>query len=83
MDCCSNNKSDSKVIKIEGQLCYCFNYTKDQFISVISNGSEQKLVEEIKSKMKDPGCFCETSNPSRKCCLKDVNSFIKSIKSNY
>lgn len=78
MDCCSNNRSDSKAIKVEGQLCYCFNYTEEQFRSAISSGTDQKLVEEIKNKMKDPGCFCETSNPSGKCCLKDIYSFINS-----
>lgn len=80
MECCSNKKSSIKAIKIEGQLCYCFNYTEDQFRFAISSSSEQKLVEEIKSKMKDPGCFCETSNPSGKCCLKDIYSFIDSEK---
>lgn len=48
MDCCSNNRSDSKAIKVEGQLCYCFNYTEEQFRSAISSGTDQKLVEEIK-----------------------------------
>ena len=38
------------------------------------------FVDDIKSKMKSPGCFCETANPSGKCCLSDVQAFIKALK---
>lgn len=57
-------------------LCYCFKYTKNDFVAVIKIGKEKELVKEIKKKMKVPGCFCETANPSGKCCLNDVNNFI-------
>lgn len=35
-----------------------------------------KVLNEIKAKMKDPGCFCKTANPSGKCCLGDVKKVI-------
>lgn len=83
MSCCNkNNKSDdSKKAKvIPGRLCYCFNYSKEDFrISILEN-RESSLIKDIQSKMKDPGCFCETSNPSGKCCLLDIKEFIEKNK---
>lgn len=74
--CCNKNSSnDAKTIL--GKLCYCFDYSEKDFIKAISENKESELLNDIKSKMKDPGCFCETANPSGKCCLADINKFIK------
>ena len=80
MVCCSNKKIKSKAKKIDGQLCYCFNYKEKDFQSAIENNREQILIEEIKSKMINPGCFCETSNPTGKCCLNDIKNFINQVR---
>lgn len=77
MDCCSKSNSVKKPRKIEGKLCYCFNYTENQFLLAIRDYNENKLINEIKRKMKSHGCFCEKSNPSGKCCLKDITKFVK------
>lgn len=78
--CCDNGKTnEAKVIK--GRLCYCFKYSEDDFRAAISGNNESELVNAIKAKMKDPGCFCETANPSGKCCLADINKCIKEEKS--
>lgn len=62
------------------KLCYCFNYSKDDFELAIVNGRENELIEEIKGKMKNPGCSCSTMNPSGKCCLGDIDLFIEMKK---
>ena len=80
MDCCLSKKNTSKAKKIDGQLCYCFNSKEKDFQSAIENNREQILIDEIKSKMKNPGCFCETSNPTGKCCLNDIKNFINQVR---
>ncbi len=81
MGCCNNNAEKKEKAKvIPGRLCYCFKYSEGDFRVAISQNKESDLLDDIKSKMKDPGCFCETANPSGKCCLADINKFIKEEK---
>lgn len=83
-DCC-NDKSDATSIafdtnNLEELICYCFKYSKMQLYDATMEGRESLIITDIKKKMKDPGCFCETANPSKKCCLADIDAFIKSVK---
>jgi hypothetical protein len=83
-DCCSKN-NDEKAQKVDlenlgGLICYCFKKSKKELFDAVKNGEENLIVDDIKSKMKNPGCFCEKSNPSGKCCLADVQAFIKKAK---
>lgn len=81
MKCCNKDSKDSPQAKvILGRLCYCFKYSEDDFKSALNEGKETELIEEIKSKMKDLGCFCEKANPSGKCCLMDIQKFIEKSK---
>lgn len=83
MKCCDskNKKNDQKAdFNLEGLICYCFNHSKKELFDAIKNGVEESIIQEIKAKMIDPGCFCETANPSGKCCLGDIHSFIKQAK---
>tara|TARA_R110000868_G_scaffold132380_2_gene343111 strand:- start:40211 stop:40420 length:210 start_codon:yes stop_codon:yes gene_type:complete len=58
-------------------ICFCFNYSKLEFEKAIKEGREDLIIEDIKAKIKDPGCSCKTLNPSGKCCLPDIAKFIK------
>lgn len=83
-DCCSpkNSKNVNLVDleNLEGLICYCFKKSKQELFDAVNNGTEIVFVDDIKSKMKNPGCFCETANPSGKCCMNDVQVFIQSAK---
>jgi hypothetical protein len=84
-DCCTNENENGKKIKfdldkLDGLICYCFNHSKKELYNAVKSRKEDIIVTDIKEKMKDPGCFCETSNPTGKCCLKDVLAFIKAVK---
>jgi len=81
MDCCDNNKKSNIKVSFEGLICFCFKHSKKELFDAINNNSEETIVEDIKAKMKNPGCFCEKSNPSGKCCMADVKAFIKQVKS--
>ena len=79
-DCCSNNKSTIDINDRTGLICYCFQKSKQELFEAVKAGTEKEVVDDIKAKMKDPGCFCEKSNPSGKCCLADVTAFIKAAQ---
>lgn len=65
---------------LDVKTCYCFNITKGDIVDEIKSTGDCNVVEIIKAKMKDPGCFCETSNPQGACCLANNISFIKEAK---
>jgi len=60
--------------------CYCFGWTKEKIRAQLQESGETNALEEIKEKMEDPGCSCETLNPSGGCCLGDNTKVIKEIK---
>jgi len=62
-------------------LCYCFHWSKENIQKELEISGNTKALEEIKAKMKDPGCSCEILNPSGGCCLADVQKFIHEAKS--
>jgi NAD(P)H-nitrite reductase large subunit len=84
MSCCDKSKKEKVNIEFnkEGLICYCFKHSKQELFDAIQSGNEKDILDDIKSKMKDPGCFCETANPSGKCCLADNMAYIKHFKSN-
>lgn len=61
-------------------VCYCFDWTKEKIRAELQESKETTALEDIKAKMKDPGCSCEILNPSGGCCLTDVTKAIKEIK---
>ena len=60
-------------------LCYCFGWSKEKIKEQIEASGTTNALEDIKAKMKNSGCSCETLNPSGGCCLGDVSRVIKEI----
>lgn len=60
-------------------LCYCFDWTKEKIRAQLQASGETNALEDIKAKMQNPGCSCETLNPSGECCLGDVSKAIKEL----
>lgn len=57
--------------------CYCFNHTRKSILDEIERTGKSTIIENIKKKMQDPGCFCEISNPQGICCLSNNISYVK------
>jgi hypothetical protein len=68
---------------LDVKTCYCFNVTRGDIANEISATGNCGVIEIIKVKMKDPGCFCETSNPQGGCCLANNIANIKETKDKY
>jgi len=61
-------------------VCYCFEWTKEKIKAELEATGKTTALEDIKAKMKNPGCACEILNPSGGCCLGDVGKAIKEIE---
>ncbi len=57
----------------ERRLCYCFGHSVASIKDELRTKGRSDALVDIRAKMKDPGCHCETSNPSGSCCLGTVS----------
>jgi len=64
----------------ERPLCYCFGHSVATIIGELQTKGRSEALEDIRAKMKDPGCHCETANPSGSCCLGSVTKGIQIAK---
>ncbi|RUL83173.1 mercuric transporter MerT family protein [Tautonia sociabilis] len=58
-------------------LCYCFGHSVASIKEEFRTKGHSDALQDIRAKMKDPGCRCETENPSGACCLGSVTKGIK------
>ncbi len=76
------NKSHLKVsvgvkeVTGERPLCYCFGHSIASIKEELRTKGDGDALKDIRAKMKNPGCRCETENPSGSCCLGSVTKGI-------
>lgn len=73
-------KATHKDDGLDVPVCYCFEYSRGKILDQLKTSGTTDALEDIKSKMKEPGCFCETSNPQGSCCLGNVSAWISEAK---
>jgi copper chaperone CopZ len=64
----------------ERPLCYCFGHSVATLKEEIRTKGESVALQDIRKKLKDPGCACEVKNPSGTCCLGTVAKGIETAK---
>src|SRR5207249_2070041 len=69
-----------KEAKGERPLCYCFGHSVATIKEELRAKGRSDALEDIRRKMKDPGCACEVTNPSGSCCLGAVGRGIATAK---
>lgn len=73
-------KATLKDAGLDVNVCYCFGHTRQSVIDELKSTGKTNVLDEVKAKMKNPGCFCETSNPQGNCCLGNITAWIKEAK---
>ena len=53
-------------------VCYCFNITKEQIISELTEKGNSKSIQYVKNMIKMGKCSCEVKNPTGRCCLDTI-----------
>ncbi len=64
----------------ERPLCYCFGHSVASIKEELRSKGRSDALDDIRAMMKDPGCRCETENPSGSCCLGSVAKGIQIAK---
>jgi hypothetical protein len=64
----------------ERALCYCFGHSVVSIKKEFRMKGRSDALEDIRQKMKGPGCACEVMNPSGACCLGTVGKGIDTAK---
>ena len=64
----------------ERPLCYCFGHSVATIKEELRTKGRSDALEDVRQKMKDPGCACEVKNPSGSCCLGAVGGGIETAK---
>lgn len=64
----------------ERPLCYCFGHSVASIKDELRTKGRSNALADIRLKMKDPGCRCETENPCGACCLGTVTKGIETAK---
>jgi hypothetical protein len=73
-------KATAKDNGMDVKVCYCFNHTRESILSELNSTGVSTVLADVKAKMKDPGCFCERSNPQGGCCLGNLTAWVKDAK---
>ena len=58
-------------------LCYCFGHTMESIAAEIEGTGRSTAVADIRMRMRDEGCSCETKNPAGRGCLGTVERFVR------
>jgi copper chaperone CopZ len=61
-------------------LCFCFGHSVASITEELRTKGRSDALEDIRRKMKAPGCSCEVTNPSGSCCLGSVGRGIETAK---
>lgn len=64
----------------ERPLCYCFGHSVASIKEELRATGRSDALQDIRAKMKAPGCRCETANPAGTCCLGSVTKGIQIAK---
>ena len=58
-------------------VCYCFNHNVEEIFDEVARTGKSTVVADIKKRMAEEGCSCDTKNPQGACCLGAVESVVR------
>ena len=67
----------SKEVAAPRPLCYCFGHSMESIAEEIERTGRSTVVADIRRRMQEEGCSCETKNPAGRCCLSTVEQCVR------
>jgi len=58
-------------------LCYCFGHSMESIAAEIERIGTSTAAADIRRRMQEEGCSCETKNPAGRCCLGSVEQLVR------
>lgn len=58
-------------------VCYCFDYDIEKIFGEVERTGKSTVVADIRRRIREEGCSCETRNPQGACCLGTVQSVVE------
>lgn len=83
--CCTipNSQTENqKPVPIPGMVCYCFRHTEQAIADDFKTHGKSTIEADVRQKVKDKLCSCESLNPKGSCCLGDIRKVIKKVENN-
>lgn len=58
-------------------VCYCFEHTVEEIFDEVERTVKSTVAADIRRRMAEEGCSCETKNPQGSCCLGTVEGLVR------
>lgn len=58
-------------------VCYCFSHTVEDIFDEVGRTGRSTIAADIRRRMTEDGCSCETKNPQGSCCLGTVEHYAR------
>lgn len=64
-------------------VCYCFDHTVEEIFDEVGRTARSTVAADIRRRMAEVGCSCETRNPQGSCCLGTVEHYAREALAAY
>lgn len=58
-------------------VCYCFDHSMEEIFDEVERTGKSTVVADIRKRIQEEGCSCETKNPQGGCCLGTVQGVVQ------
>lgn len=58
-------------------VCYCFGHDIEEIFGEVERTGKSTVVADIRNRIREEGCSCETRNPQGVCCLGAVQTVVE------
>lgn len=58
-------------------VCYCFGHSMEEILSEVERTGKSTVTANIRRRMAEEKCSCETKNPQGSCCIGTVEGLVQ------
>lgn len=58
-------------------VCYCFGHSMEEILDEVERTGKSTVTADIRRRMAEEKCSCETKNPQGSCCLGTVEGLVQ------